>query len=110
MNEAAIHKAVIQRWRATGKPGTLLATIPNMRAAGQHGLTRGLPDLVAIAPGLPVGFIELKTFKGRLRPEQIVFKDICQSNGVRYALTRGLDEAFGVIEAWGLVHGEAKVA
>lgn len=110
MTEADIHKHVIDRWRKMGRPNTLLATIPNMRAAGQHGLTKGLPDLIAIAPGLPMGFIELKTDKGKVRPEQQAFIDLCNRNGVRCALTRGLDEAVGVLIAWGVVKPEAEVA
>lgn len=110
LRESDIHKHVIDRWRKTGKPNTLLATIPNQRAFGQYGLTKGLPDLVAIAPGLPVGFIELKTERGRVSPDQQAFIDLCRVTGVRCAITRGLDEAIGILIAWGVVREEARAA
>ena len=49
-------------------PGSLVAAIPNAFAHGQPGLTRGLPDLLVIAPqlGRLTGFIELKTETGRM--------------------------------------------
>ena len=58
--------AIIQHWRVLGVPGCLVASIPNKRAHGQAGLTRGLPDLLVISPklGATAGFIELKRGKG----------------------------------------------
>lgn len=103
MKEAEIHKAVIGHWRALGLPGTLVATIPNMGAMGQYGLTKGLPDLIVLAPGLPVGFIELKAEKGRLSEAQLDFKMSCEGIGAPYALTYGRDEPIRVLEQWKVV-------
>ena len=103
MSEAAIHKAVVAHWRALGVPGSLVATIPNMGAMGQHGLTKGLPDLMVMAPGLPVGFIELKAEKGRLSEAQLDFKMSCEGIGVPYALTFGRDEPIAILEKWQVV-------
>ena len=100
----------MDRWHATGLPNTLVATIPNARAFGQVGLTRGLPDLVVLGPQLPIGFIELKTAKGKLSDPQIAFKDLCHSIKARYAVTYGLDEAIQILEIWGLVKPDVRAA
>lgn len=107
-SEKHIHQAVIQHWRAFGVPGSFVATIPNMRAAGQAGLTRGLPDLMVIAPGLPIGFIELKRHGGAATDEQSAFSAICNANGIPWELTFGRDHPIEVLERWGAV--KARVA
>jgi hypothetical protein len=101
--ESDIARAVIQHWRALGVPGSLVAAIPNAYSHGQAGLTRGLPDLIVMAPGLPVGFIELKTKSGRIRPEQADFKARCLSLGIAHSITRGRDEPIEILETWNVV-------
>lgn len=103
MSEVQITKAVMTHWRSAGRPGTKVASIPNMGARGQYGLTKGLPDLMVMGPGLPVGFIELKTDKGRVKPEQVAFGDLCAELGIPHAITRGRDEPIRLLEAWGIV-------
>ena len=103
MSEKSIHAAVIAHWRACGLQGTLVATIPNEGAFGQPGLSRGLPDLIVMAPGLPVGFIELKTGNGKVKPEQEAFARLCEHLGIRYVMPRGRDEPIRWLEAWGAV-------
>jgi hypothetical protein len=101
--ESLIQQAVCQHWRAFGLPDTLVAAIPNARAAGQAGLTRGLFDLLVIAPGLGVGFIELKTESGKLSPDQEAFKLALIRAGVAYAICRGRDEPICALEDWNVV-------
>jgi hypothetical protein len=108
MRESSIHSAVMSHWRKLGKPGTLVSTIPNAGAFGQAGLTKGLPDLLIMAPGLPVGFIELKTDKGRVSPYQEAFRAHCISLGIPMAITRGRDEPIKILEDWGVTHKAAK--
>ncbi len=103
MTEAQIQSAVIAHWKRFGRTGTLVAAIPNARAHGQAGLTKGLPDLIIMAPGLPVAFIELKTDSGRIRDEQIAFGESCKALGVQHAITRGRDEPIDLLERWGVV-------
>lgn len=102
-SEKAIHTAVIAHWRAFGYPGTLVATIPNEAAFRQPGLTKGLPDLLVMSPELPVGFIELKTDKGTVAPDQQAFAAMCSSLDIHHAITRGRDEPIRILEAWGVV-------
>lgn len=105
--EANIQRAVLAHWRALGVPGSLVAAIPNAGALGQYGLTKGLPDLLVMAPGLPVGFLELKTDKGRPSSAQVEFKARCISLGIPHAITHGRDEPIAVLEAWGVVRRAA---
>lgn len=107
MTEAQIHKAVVAHWKALALPNTLVATLPNMGAMGQYGLTKGLPDLMVIAPGLPVGFIELKSARGKLGIDQAAFGNLCQAVQCRHAITYGRDEPIRVLEAWGAVRRQA---
>lgn len=103
LSEAAIHKAVVSHWRHFGLPNTLVATIPNAGALGQTGLTKGLPDLLILAPSLPVGFIELKSETGKVRPEQLHFQSHCERLHIPFAITRGRDEPIRLLELWGVV-------
>jgi hypothetical protein len=103
LTEKQIQSAVIDRWRKLGLPHTRVAAIPNARAFGQPGLTKGVPDLLIIAPGLPIGLLELKTDKGKLSPEQEAFKSDCIIAGVEIAVTYGLDEAIKILEHWRVV-------
>src|SRR6185312_5447409 len=101
--EAQITKAVMQHWHARRLPQTLVASIPNMGARGQYGLTPGLPDLLVLAPGLPVGFIELKTERGPISKHQLAFRDLCISVGANMCIPRGLDQAIDVLEGWNVI-------
>lgn len=105
--EDEITAAILQHWRALGVPGSLVAAIPNKRAFGQAGLTKGLPDLVVLTPrlGATAGFIELKRGKGkgRMSSDQKTMRDLLIERGAPYALTRGRDEPIKILEAWGAV-------
>lgn len=106
MREAQIHKAVIQHWKSLGYPGTFLGTIPNMGAMGQYGLTKGLPDLIVIGHEVH-GYIELKTEKGTLSPEQKAFQSLCELRGIPFYVTYGRDEPIQLLEDLGIVKRRA---
>jgi hypothetical protein len=105
MSEKDILAAVLAHWRALGQPNTFVATIPNAFAHGQLGLTKGLPDLLVLGPSIPgrVGFIELKTAKGKPSEAQLNFQNRCQSLGLSHAITFGRDEPIYTLECWGVV-------
>jgi hypothetical protein len=103
-SEAQIQAATLEHWLKLGVPNSLVAAIPNAGAMGQPGLTCGLADLLVLAPGLPVGFIELKRDRSSVFSDaQIEFGSLCDKLGVRYAIAVGRDEPIRVLEAWGAV-------
>jgi transcriptional regulator with XRE-family HTH domain len=115
-SEDQVTAAVIEHWKTLGVPGSLVAAIPNKRAFGQAGLTRGLPDLLVLSPQLGrfTGYIELKrgrgrrlvgkvTRRGRLSGEQTDIGNLLVERGVPYAVCLGRDEPIKILEAWGAV-------
>lgn len=108
MSEKHIHTAVIAHWRAFGVPGSLVATIPNARAFGQAGLTKGLPDLMVIAHGITLGFIELKRIGGLVSEEQADFAQLCHLRGIPWEVTFGRAEPIAILEKWGAVRPTVK--
>ena len=107
-SEDAITAAVVDHWKTLGVPGSLVASIPNKRAFGQPGLRRGLADLLILAPGLPVGFIELKRDENSVvSDEQRDFAMTCHTLGIPYERTVGRDEPIKLLEDWGVVRRQA---
>lgn len=105
--EDRLQKSVMDYWKALGVPGSLVAAIPNKKAFGQPGLTPGLPDLLVVAPGLPCGFIELKTAKGTLSDNQEIILNLMDAANVKCAVCRGMDETIAQLESWGAVRRTA---
>lgn len=103
MKESAIQAAVLQHWRLFGRPHTLVAAIPNQFAAGQPGLTKGLPDLLVIGGNVRIAFVELKVATGRLSYEQKLFRNLCAFVSIPFVDTYGRDAPIAVLEAWGVV-------
>jgi hypothetical protein len=107
VREADIQKAVVDRWRTIGLPGTFIGAIPNQRAFGQPGLTAGLPDLILIGPPRLHGYLELKTTTGKLSGPQREFQSLCIARGIPFYVTYGLDQAIALIEDLGIVRRAA---
>ena len=110
--EGLIQAAVIEHWEKLGIPGSLVACIPNARAHGQPGLTKGLFDLVVMSPTLgdKTGWLELKTDDGELSKDQREVKLVMIARGVPYAVTYGRDQPIRVLEMWGAVRAQARAA
>ena len=91
-----IQARVIDRWRARGYPDTLVT-----------GVSR-FASLVILAPGLPVGFIELREHPWTSPTAvQREFGDLCLKLGVPYAAVSDLDQSIRALEAWGVVNPQA---
>jgi hypothetical protein len=106
--EQAIQAAVVHHWRMLRLPNTLVAAIPNANPHGQPGLTPGLADLLVLAPGLPVAFIELKRDDDSpISDEQREFGKLCSALGIAYAICVGRDEPITMLEAMGAVRRAA---
>ena len=86
-------------------PDTLVAAIPNAGALGQAGLHAGLFDLLVLGPLVPtrIGFIELKTDKGKMSAAQEAFKTMLLRHDISYAVTYGRDQPIEVLRMWGLI-------
>jgi hypothetical protein len=110
--ESLIQQAVLDHWKAFQVPGSLVAAIPNARAAGQAGLTRGLFDLVVLSPKLGdrTGWLELKTEDGELSPAQNTFKLLMIARGCPYSVTYGRDQPIQVLAEWGAIRPQARAA
>lgn len=60
----------------------------------------GCPDILGVLrPSGRLISIEVKTATGRLRPEQIAFRDMLVSHGALYILARSIDDAVRAVEA-----------
>jgi hypothetical protein len=106
--EKAVQAAAVEHWQKLGLPDTLVAAIPNAGALGQPGLTKGLADLFVLAPGLPIGFIELKREPNSpLSDEQLRFGALCVKLKIPYAVAVGRDEPIDVLEEWSVVRRAA---
>ena len=60
------------------------------------GVHAGFTDLMILCEGR-VLFLELKSPKGRLRPNQETFRDAVIAQGFGWALVRSLDDALGAL-------------
>jgi hypothetical protein len=106
--ERQIQEATLNHWRLLGLPNTLVAAIPNHFSHGQPGLTRGLADLLVLAPELPVAFIELKRDDDSdISDEQRNFGKLCVQLGIPYTVAHGRDEPIRILEEWGVVRRQA---
>lgn len=66
-----------------------------------HGVKPGVPDVTVLWRGRPI-FIELKTARGSLQPDQRTWRDRLTEQGVPWALCRSLDEVVAFLVAQGL--------
>jgi Holliday junction resolvase len=58
---------------------------------------KGIPDLLVMKNGR-VWFVEIKTPKGKLSPQQEKMKLMCEYYGVPYLVIRSVEEAQEIIE------------
>lgn len=65
-----------------------------------EGVRRGTPDLCFMLPAGKVGWLEMKTVKGQLSPEQKRFRDIAQQLGHLWAMAKSVDDAIRVLTEW----------
>lgn len=93
------------QWVRTEHPDCLVFSVPNEAARTRSqffaysGMSKGAPDLVVVLPEKVV-FVEMKTKKGRVRPEQAEFGEACASLGVSYHICRSLEEFQAVVDTY----------
>jgi hypothetical protein len=106
--EADLQRAVVQALRFA-LPRTAIihhcaneVTEPGPRGAKRQailagmGVHPGFADLVVLCDGRAL-FLELKSQKGKLSPEQEAFRDAMLAQGHGWALVRSLDDALGAL-------------
>lgn len=109
--ESEIQRAIIKRLSLLGyvavavPNGAHIAGGPQERARKvaamkADGMMVGFPDLVIIGK-FCVGFMEVKTDKGKLSPAQTMARKILQDKGQKWALVRSQDDAVEALKEWG---------
>jgi hypothetical protein len=102
--------AIVQLLRTVGCQAWTLGT--TRRRGDHHGTmqTPGLPDLLAFLPrGLGLLCIEVKAPKGRLRPEQEVFRNAalaCEAPYMVHHVVGGLDAVIAYLISLGLLQAQ----
>lgn len=97
-SEAQIQSEVVQFLQ---KNNVFFFSVPN-ELGGAHnatrmtqfiamGLRKGAPDMVIFWPDGHLGFLEMKTPKGKQSPQQKVFQKKCEDYGARYDVARSVE-------------------
>lgn len=115
--EKAEQAHIVQLLRSVGGRAYVLGT--TRRRGDYHGTmqTEGVPDVIGFVPrrggavpdwvkSIPTQwvhvYIECKARGGRLRPEQKIFRELCQASGVEHVVG-GLDDVIAWLAACGVV-------
>jgi hypothetical protein len=114
--EDQIQRAVFQHLRVRGVPHVFAFHAANggyrkpIEAAIEKGLgvRAGVPDVIAIHQGRCYG-LELKAPGGRPTEAQLATIAAMEAAGAHCCVTEGLDRALAVLEAWGLLRGQASI-
>lgn len=106
MTELELHKSVAQYLDACRTPEWWWTTIPaggGGKARGgklkAQGYVAGTPDILIVYNGF-AHWIELKTEKGRVSPEQKAVHESLRASGAWVMVCRSLPEVQGVLDAW----------
>ena len=113
--EDALQKSIVSYCRLVLPAGWLVFSVPNgsnksisaARIAKETGLLAGVSDLIVIGPNRKVLFVEVKTAKGVVSPEQYKFLESVRVMGFHGAIWRSVDDAANTFKALGVpVKGE----
>lgn len=112
LSEAQIQRSVILHLEANASPGVIWFAVPNggyrnlVEAARfkKQGVRAGVPDLCFVLPnGGRAAFLELKKPKGRVSPDQLVFRQMALDTGALWGIAYGIDEAVKILSDWGVL-------
>lgn len=110
-SEHKIQVALMDYLAIAAKPSIVYGAIPNgekrhISVASRlkaEGVRRGTPDIFFCLPEGRVAWLEMKNLKGRLSPEQKLFRDRVQALGHLWAMARSVDEALPFLTEWGVL-------
>lgn len=113
--EQAIQHAIFEHIRARGAPGLFAFHVPNggyrtpVEAAmlKSQGVVAGVPDIILIRDGKVYG-LEIKAPGGRATEKQLAAHARMDAAGAYTCIAEGLDQAIGVLEAWGHLLGKTQ--
>ena len=95
-------------WRWSHFPSGELRDIKTASKLRAMGLARGWPDFVLIDPSGRLHALELKRQGETLADDQEAFQEWCIAHGVPHSVTRSVDEALTVLNAWGALRIEVR--
>jgi hypothetical protein len=114
--ERAIQTAIVKALKKYAKPQYCFwYAIPNggkrdvITAARlkAEGVQPGAPDLGFVLPFGLAAFLEIKASKGRQSVQQEFIEKQIEALGGRYAVAHSVDEAWGILAAWGVLPSQA---
>lgn len=107
--EQSLHTSIMDYLKRVLPPSVMPVTLnnnPRSKMAGaigkRMGMVKGLPDIGLFRSIGRVAFIEVKTKKGRLSPEQRAFQSWCREWGVPHCVARSVEDARDFIEDLGI--------
>lgn len=109
--EADLQAAIWQHYLLRGNPKAILFSVPNGMPSSKRtgamfkaqGRLAGVFDMEGIMPDGRPCFVELKTLKGRLTPEQKAFGERLTALGVEWMVAYSLDAALAFLTACGII-------
>lgn len=112
-SEKQLQTMILDYWRGFGRPGTRVFAVPNARAFGQPGLTKGIPDLACYGGKFLNGrtlYLELKVGKNKLSDYQEIILAEMRAAKVPHAVVRSFEEAEEYLTAWMICKPIARAA
>lgn len=109
-SEWDIHTSVVQHLRLRGRKDMVWWHTPNEGERGASecaylkalGMLPGVPDLLLVADG-KLYALEIKTKHGHVSADQRAVMDALAAAGAATAVARGIDDAVGCLDRWGLL-------
>lgn len=102
--EAALQGQIVRALRKALVSHAAVYAIPGGNGAPTFtpGYVRGTPDLLIVGTHSPPVWLEVKTEKGRVSPEQDAFLAAARERGEHTAIVRSIDDALAAIARAGL--------
>ena len=107
-SEHDIQRTILAGLAAHGVPafrlnsGAFVVSRPGEKRRFLQASFPGCPDLVALLPGGQTLWIECKSARGTLSPEQAQFRELCQERGVPHVVARSWQDVAQALRVAGV--------